>query len=98
MSQINGVLSSLNDKKYADLKVLSYDDLFNGEADTLSRLESACTEDGFFYLDLSGPDQQSLRDLVAQLIDASGRFFSGLSTAEKMPYDTDALGPIKNYG
>ena len=98
MSPINGVSSSPDDKKYADLKVISYHGLFNGEADTLSRLHSACTEDGFFYLDLSTPDQQSLRDLVAQLIDASGRFFSRLPLEEKMLYDTDVLGSLKNYG
>lgn len=98
MSQINGVSSSLNDKKYADLKVLSYDGLFHGEADTLSRLKSACSEDGFFYLDLSSPNQQWLRDLVARLIDASGRFFSRLPQAEKMLYDTDVLGSLMNYG
>ncbi|MDI1486256.1 MAG: hypothetical protein OHK93_005482 [Ramalina farinacea] len=98
MSQINGVSSSLNDKKYADLQVISFDGLFHGEAGTLNRLKSACTEDGFFYFDLSTPNRQWLHDLVAQLIDASGRFFSSLPPAEKMLYDTDILGSLKNYG
>ena len=98
MSQINGVSSSLNGKKYADLKVISFHGLFYCEVDTLSRLMSACSEDGFFYLDVSSPNQQWLRDLVAQVIDASGRFFSRLSPAEKMLYDTDVLGSLKNYG
>lgn len=98
MSQFNDVANSPNDKEYADLKTISYHGLFYNEADALNRLYSACTEDGFFYLDLSSPKQEWLHDLVAQLNEASDRFFSRLPLAEKMLYDTDVLGSLKNYG
>ncbi|TPX10756.1 uncharacterized protein E0L32_008325 [Thyridium curvatum] len=57
----------------ADLVVVSYDSLRRGEHAEVTALFSACTERGFFYLDLTGEDNLVV---VEQLFGVAKEYFS----------------------
>jgi isopenicillin N synthase-like dioxygenase len=45
---------------YAQFRTVNYSRLLLGDATEIAELLSACTEDGFFYLDLGGKETETL--------------------------------------
>lgn len=83
--------------KGADLRTISYTDLVAKSVPAISSLHSAAAEDGFFYLDLAGSSELSILRDASDLTLASKRVFE-LPMSEKMSFDTNKLGTLKNYG
>ena len=91
------MVAQLNDKTYASLRVISYADLVSRDSQAMTSLCSAATGDGFFYLELKGTASSAILPDVADLMTASAELFK-LPLVEKMEFDTNKLGTLKNYG
>ncbi|MCJ1285513.1 hypothetical protein MMC26_004853 [Xylographa opegraphella] len=91
------MVAQLNEKSCASLQVISYADLVSCNNEALLRLYSAAIDDGFFYLDLTGTACPTILPDVADLMTASADLFE-LPLSEKMKFDTNKLGLLKNYG
>ena len=59
----------------ANLATLDYEKLHQGDPAEVNALLKACSESGFFYLDLSSIDLEKYRTTVSALFDASKQFF-----------------------
>jgi isopenicillin N synthase-like dioxygenase len=83
----------------ASLSTVSYYRLVQENADELSALWQALSQDGFAYLDLRKHDSSpgSVLDGVNHVSRLGAEFFS-TSLDEKMKYDVDAIGPYKIHG
>ena len=77
----------------ANLVTLDYQKLHKGDTTEINALLKACSESGFFYLDLSSSNLEKYRATVSALFDASKQFFRK-SLEEKMkdfPPELDIL-------
>lgn len=85
------------DREFTKLRVIDYADLLSHDTQAQAALRAAAEEDGFFYLKLgSSPGEEILRS-ASNLVTTSKRLFR-LPSSEKMLYDTNKLGTLKNYG
>lgn len=91
------MVDQLTDPEFAQLHVISYSGILTEDKQTLANLWSAATNNGFFYLDLNETSCVQVLSDVAKLMMSSDNMF-GLPLEEKMKYDTNKLGSLKNYG
>lgn len=97
-STVNDTMASFSDdREYADLQIISFNDVVIREPLSILNLVTACKNDGFFYLNLAESPQFKILQYVSDLMTASEAFFN-LPLPEKMLFDTDKLGQLKNYG
>ena len=68
--------NATSDDKIADLTVISYGKLLGKDEAEAARLLQACTEAGFFYLDLGGNETKGYLDMVTDLFEASKEYFA----------------------
>jgi hypothetical protein len=68
--------NATSDDKIADLIVISYEKLLGKDEAEAARLLLACTEAGFFYLDLGGNETKGYLDMVTDLFEVSKDYFA----------------------
>lgn len=81
----------------ADLQVIPYQGLLSRNPETLKKLYDACKEDGFFYINLNESAAKNCLQTVTDVKAASRELFD-MPLEQKMLFDTDKLGNLKNYG
>jgi isopenicillin N synthase-like dioxygenase len=83
--------------KSATLQTISYSKLCQGDPSAIRLLYQAGIENGFFYLDLGGPESTQLLHEAETLFQAAEEVFD-LQLEMKMTYDLDVIGPAKING
>lgn len=79
------------------LSTISFSDLRNNNQAASATLLHACISNGFFYLDLHGPETSSFLEDVDSLYRLTENLYE-LPLAEKLKYDLDKIGPAKIAG
>ncbi len=82
---------------YAKLRTISYSRLLAGDRPMIAELLAACSRDGFFYLDLLGPESQAMLEQIERLF-VLAKEIHDLPTVEKLDYEMDKFGPLKIGG
>ena len=65
-----------SDDRIADLMVISYEKLLSKDEAEAARLLHACSEAGFFYLNIDGIETKGYLDMVNDLFGVSKEYFS----------------------
>jgi isopenicillin N synthase-like dioxygenase len=78
-------------QEMAIFKTINYEKLLCADHDELVSLLSACTEDGFFWLELSGPETKHLWHQAGEVFTVMKEFFEQ-PLEKKLEFDTMKLG------
>lgn len=84
-------------EKVANLYTISLSELESGSDLEQDRLLRACTEDGFFYLDLTHPSYSALLDDVASVFKVSESLFNYTPDVKSL-FDVDKISDLKVNG
>jgi isopenicillin N synthase-like dioxygenase len=90
-------MTSETQPRSAVLQTISYSKLCQGDPSAIRLLYQAGIDNGFFYLDLIGPESTQLLDEAETLFQAAEEVFD-LQLETKMTYDLDIIGPAKING
>lgn len=60
----------------ADISTVKFHNLFDANGEELAHLLKACERDGFFYLDLRGPESEKLWTDIREISQITQRWFS----------------------
>ncbi len=86
-----------DDLPAAQLRTIKLRDLRDGSTSEATRLLDAAKEDGFFYLDLTDPDEVEFIDQVDRMFAMSRAIFDHDENI-KLHFDIDQLGKLKLDG
>lgn len=81
----------------AQLRTIRFRELQDGLMSETRKLLDAAINDGFFYLDLTHPGEETFLDHVDEIFALSKGIFD-LDKSIKLDFDVDLLGPLKVNG
>ncbi|KAK8053112.1 hypothetical protein PG996_012413 [Apiospora saccharicola] len=87
----------VSSEKVASLRTISLVKLESGSVSERDLLLQTCTEDGFFYLDLTHPSYSALLDNVESVFEASESLFNYAPDIKNL-FDVDKISDLKVNG